>query len=69
MQQMDNVAFSCLLLMANVAVTDCGDGLRRSGLRRSGLWARWILTAILVNYSYSQSRSQDLIFGGAILGQ
>ena len=38
---MDNVAFSCLLAMANVAVSDCRDGLCRSGL-----WARCILTAI-----------------------
>ena len=42
-QQMDNVALSCLLAMANVAVSYCRDGLCRSGL-----WARWILTAILV---------------------
>ena len=39
MQQMDNVAFSCLLLMANVAVSYCRDGLCRSGL-----WARCLLT-------------------------
>ena len=38
-QQMDNVALSCLLAMANVAVSYCRDGLCRSGL-----WARWILT-------------------------
>ena len=36
-QQMDNVALSCLLAMANVAVSYCRDGLCRSGL-----WARWI---------------------------
>ena len=32
---MDNVALSCLLAMANVAVSYCRDGLCRSGL-----WAR-----------------------------
>ena len=42
-QQMDNVVLSCLLAMANVAVTDCRDGLCRSGL-----WARWISTAIRI---------------------
>ena len=39
MQQMDNVALSCLLAMANVEVSYCRDGLCRSGL-----WARCILT-------------------------
>ena len=34
-QHMDNVALSCLLAMANVAVSYCRDGLCRSGL-----WAR-----------------------------
>ena len=38
-QQMDIVALSCLLAMANVAVSYCRDGLCRSGL-----WARCILT-------------------------
>ena len=43
-QQMDNVALSCLLAVANVAVSYCRDGFCRSGL-----WARWILTAIQIN--------------------
>ena len=45
-QQMGNVAFSCLLAMANVVVSYCRDGLCRSGL-----WARCILTHSLM-YEY-----------------
>ena len=46
-QQMDNVAFSCLLAMANVAVSYCRDGL----------WARCLLTHSHCNVIYSNEKS------------
>ena len=53
---MDNVAFSCLLAMANVAVSDCRDGLCRSGL-----WARCILTHSHEIYAFIFSKSNQKI--------
>ena len=44
-QLTDNVSLSCLLAMANVAVSYCRDGLCRSGL-----WAKCLLTHSHIKY-------------------